>query len=188
MFAVQFGVTADYTFGQALFAVAMLALLAIKNTLSIWMKSAIILGYHGGCRVLKKYVYVKDRARFVRPMGHRAWSIEQKILTPLAPCSMLSAKSEPFCRTISVNWFIISPKQGNWKKRHPGYFMNCCRETAKMGVPHGTAGWWFRGVPKRYAAGAGTRGRQEGRPYPRSQQVIHEISGIHCHLGEVDET
>jgi hypothetical protein len=59
MFAVQFGVTADYAFGQALFAVAMLALLAIKNTLSIWMKSAIILGYHGGCRVLKKRVHVK---------------------------------------------------------------------------------------------------------------------------------
>jgi hypothetical protein len=76
MFAVQFGVTADYTFGQALFAVAMLALLAIKNTLSIWMKSAIILGYHGGCRVLKKYLHVKDQAHFVRRMGHRAWSIE----------------------------------------------------------------------------------------------------------------
>jgi hypothetical protein len=76
MFAVQFGVTADYTFGQALFAVAMLALLAIKNTLSIWMKSAIILGYHGGCRVLKKCLHVKDQAHFVRRMGHRAWSIE----------------------------------------------------------------------------------------------------------------
>ncbi|UCG11358.1 MAG: MarR family transcriptional regulator, partial [Deltaproteobacteria bacterium] len=25
---------------------------------------------------------------------------------------------------------------------------------------------------------ADTRGRQEGRPYPRSQQVIHEISGL----------
>jgi hypothetical protein len=72
MFAVQFGVTAYYTFGQALFAVAMLALLAIKNTLSIWMKSAIILGYHGGCRVLKKYLHVKDQAHFVRRMGHGA--------------------------------------------------------------------------------------------------------------------
>jgi len=34
-----------------------------------------------------------------------------------------------------------------------------------------TAGCWFRGVPKRYAAGAGTQGRKEGRPYPWSQQV-----------------
>ena len=29
-----------------------------------------------------------------------------------------------------------------------------------------------------YVAGAGTRGRTEGRPYPWSQQVIHEISGL----------
>ena len=50
--------------------------------------------------------------------------------------------------------------------------MNCCRETTKMGV------CWFRGVPEWYVAGADTRGRQEGRPYPWSQQVIHEISGL----------
>ena len=37
---------------------------------------------------------------------------------------------------------------------------------------------WFRGVPERYVAGVDTRGRQEGRPYPWSQQVIHEISGL----------
>ncbi len=36
---------------------------------------------------------------------------------------------------------------------------------------------WFRGVPKRYVAGADTRGRLEGLSYPWSQQVIHEISG-----------
>ncbi len=41
----------------------------------------------------------------------------------------------------------------------------------------GTAGL-VRGVPERYVAGADTRGRQEGRPYPWSQQVIHEISGL----------
>jgi hypothetical protein len=33
-------------------------------------------------------------------------------------------------------------------------------------------------VPERYVAGADTRGRQEGRPYRWSQQVIHEISGL----------
>jgi hypothetical protein len=76
MFAVQFGVTADYPFGQALLTVAIFAFLAIKHTLSVWMKSAIILGYHGGCRVLKKCLPVKDRAHFVRPMGQRAQSIE----------------------------------------------------------------------------------------------------------------
>ncbi len=60
--------------------------------------------------------------------------------------------------------------------------MNCCRETAKMVLPPGNrpavARDWFRGVPKRYVAGANSRGRQEGRPYPWSQQVIHEISGL----------
>jgi len=56
--------------------------------------------------------------------------------------------------------------------------MNCCRETAKMGVHRATAGCWFRGVPERYVAGADTRGRQEGRPYPWLQQVIHETSGL----------
>jgi len=70
--------------------------------------------------------------------------------------------------------------------------MNCCRETTKMGVPRAAqalaprAGQnrpavprdWFRGVPERYVAGADTRGRQEGRPYPWSQQVIHGICGL----------
>ena len=48
-----------------------------------------------------------------------------------------------------------------------------------MGVPPGnrTAGL-VRGVPERYVAGTDTRGRQEGRPDPWSQQVIHEISGL----------
>ena len=66
------------------------------------------------------------------------------------------------------------------------------REPARSGEAGGppgnrTAGL-VRGVPERYAAGAGTRGRQEGRPYPWSQQVIHEISEIYHYLGEVDET
>jgi hypothetical protein len=118
MFAVQFGVIADYTLCQALFTVAILALVARKNTLSIRMKSAIILGYHGGCRVLKKMLCVKDRAHFARRMGHRAWSTEYKILTPLSLCSMLAAKSGPICKTNSVNLFIISPKQVNWKNHY----------------------------------------------------------------------
>jgi len=60
--------------------------------------------------------------------------------------------------------------------------MNYCRETMKMGVPPGNRPAvprdWFRGVPERYVAGTGTRGCQEGRPYPWSQQVSHEISGL----------
>ena len=70
--------------------------------------------------------------------------------------------------------------------------MNCCRETTKMGVPRAAQAlapraWQlvprYRGIGseaylQRYVAGADTRGRQEGRPYPWSQQVIHEISGL----------
>ncbi|MEJ2363714.1 MAG: hypothetical protein P8017_03370 [Deltaproteobacteria bacterium] len=60
--------------------------------------------------------------------------------------------------------------------------MNCRRETVEMDVPPGNRPAvprdWFRGVPEGYVAGADTRGRQEGRPYPLSQQVIHEISGL----------
>ncbi|MGW8223194.1 MAG: hypothetical protein ACWGP1_13690, partial [Syntrophobacteria bacterium] len=60
--------------------------------------------------------------------------------------------------------------------------MNYCRETTKMGVPPGhrpaVPRDWFRGVPERYVAGGDTRGRQEGRPYPWSQQSIHDISGL----------
>ncbi|MCK5657552.1 MAG: hypothetical protein KAI21_06910, partial [Deltaproteobacteria bacterium] len=41
-----------------------------------------------------------------------------------------------------------------------------------------TAGGWLRGVPQRYVVGGDTRGRQEGLPYPWSQQVIHVISGL----------
>jgi hypothetical protein len=56
--------------------------------------------------------------------------------------------------------------------------MNCSRETVKMGVPPCNHKVSVRGVPERYVAGADTRGRQEGRPYPWSQQVIHETSGL----------
>ena len=60
--------------------------------------------------------------------------------------------------------------------------MNCCCETMKMDVPPGNRPAvprdWFRGVPEWYVAGADARGRQEGRPYPWSQQVIYEISGL----------
>ena len=55
--------------------------------------------------------------------------------------------------------------------------MNCCRETTKMGVPPGNRRVLVPRRTLRYVAGADTRGRQEGRPHPWSQQVIHEISG-----------
>jgi hypothetical protein len=46
-----------------------------------------------------------------------------------------------------------------------------------MGVPPGNRRVLVS-VPERYVAGADTRGRLEGRPYPWSQQVIHEISRL----------
>ncbi len=60
--------------------------------------------------------------------------------------------------------------------------MNCRRENADMGVPPGNRPAvprdWSRTVPERYVARADTRGHQEGRPSPRSQQVISETSGL----------
>ncbi len=53
-----------------------------------------------------------------------------------------------------------------------------------MGVPAGNRPAvprdWIRGVPEGSVAGIDTRGRQEGRPYLWSQQVIHEIIRAKC--------
>jgi hypothetical protein len=49
-----------------------------------------------------------------------------------------------------------------------------------MGVPPGNRKVLVS-VPERYVAGADTRGRQEGRPYPWSQHVINELSGLDYH-------
>ena len=57
------------------------------------------------------------------------------------------------------------------------------REPARSGEAGGPPGNpavprdWIRGVLEQYVAGSDTRGRPEGRPYPRSQQAIHETSG-----------
>ncbi len=48
-------------------------------------------------------------------------------------------------------------------------------EVCATGQPQGG---WTQGVLEQYVAGADTRGRPEGRSYPRSQQAIHEISGL----------
>jgi hypothetical protein len=37
---------------------------------------------------------------------------------------------------------------------------------------------WTRGALEQYVAGSDTRGRPEGRSYPRSQQAINKISGL----------
>ena len=47
----------------------------------------------------------------------------------------------------------------------------------KMGVQPGNRRVLVS-VPEWYVAGTDSRGRPEGRPYPWSQQVIHEISGL----------
>jgi hypothetical protein len=49
---------------------------------------------------------------------------------------------------------------------------------SRAGQPSRVPRDWFRSVPERYVAEANTRGPPEGRPYPWSQQAIHEISGL----------
>ena len=56
--------------------------------------------------------------------------------------------------------------------------MNLRRETVEKSVPPGVLGCWIRGVLEQYVAGSDTRGRPEGQSYPRSQQAIHETSGL----------
>jgi hypothetical protein len=56
--------------------------------------------------------------------------------------------------------------------------MNFYRENKKMGVPPGNRLAGLLSVPERYVPGADTRGRQEGRPYQWSQQVIYGISRL----------
>ena len=47
----------------------------------------------------------------------------------------------------------------------------------------------FRGALERYVAGVNSRGRPEGRPYPWSQQAIHELSGLGlAHWGQPVES
>jgi len=73
----------------------------------------------------------------------------------------------------------------------PEYFMNCRHEAVEMGVqpdnPAEPREPLTRDVLEQYVAGSETRGRQEVRPYPRSQSrlgVIHEISGPKQRDGE----
>ncbi len=60
--------------------------------------------------------------------------------------------------------------------------MNCRSETVEKSVPLGNRPAvprdWIRGVLEKYVAGSDTRGRPEGRSYPRSQQAIHGIFGL----------
>ncbi len=59
--------------------------------------------------------------------------------------------------------------------------MNLRRETVEKSVPPGNPAvprGWIRGVLEQYVAGSDTRGRPEGRSYPRSEQSICEISGL----------
>ena len=69
--------------------------------------------------------------------------------------------------------------------------MNCCRETAKMGVPPGNSSRGNAGlvsVPEWYVAEADTRGRQEKRPYNsrslRSAQSRKRVSSFVVAAGD----
>jgi hypothetical protein len=197
-FTVFLRIAAGQASFQTLFAVAIFVFFAIKYALSFWMIAAVTFIYHGGSSLLEKSLVVKDRAHCVRRMGDRAKD-------PNTLGFMFDAKTEPFCKTILANLFIISPNHVNWENYYPGYSMNCCRETAKMVVPPGnrrvvvpTA--YLNGTPQGPAPEDARKDSHiiraryaplspaSGFPISRSQQVIHEISGIHHYLGEVDET
>ena len=70
------------------------------------MIATAIFVHHGGSSLLEKYLGVKDRAHWLCRMRHRAKD-------PGTLDHMLDAKTEPFCKTISANLFIISPKHVN---------------------------------------------------------------------------
>ena len=55
--------------------------------------------------------------------------------------------------------------------------MNLCRETVKLRVPPGNRRE-LNSVLEQYVAGFKPRGRPGGRSYLRSQQPIHELSGL----------
>ena len=99
-FTIQFRVSADLTICQALVTVAVFVFFTIQHCFSFWMKAAAIFVHHGDRSLLKKCLGVKDRAHWVRRMGHRV-----KDPDTLGP--MLDAKTEPFFETISANLFIM---------------------------------------------------------------------------------
>ena len=100
-FTVFLRIAAGQASFQTLVAVAIFVLFAIKYTLSFWMIATAIFVHHGGSSLLEKYLGVKDRAHCVRRMGHR-------VDDPDTVGSLLHAKTEPFCETISANSSIIS--------------------------------------------------------------------------------
>ena len=97
---IQFRVSAAPTICQAFVTVAIFILFAIKHCFSFWMKAATIFVHHGERSLLEKFLGVKDRAHCVRRMGHR-------VDDPDTVGSLLHAKTEPFCETISANSSII---------------------------------------------------------------------------------
>jgi hypothetical protein len=107
-FTVFLRIAAGQASFQTLVAVAIFVLFAIKYTLSFWMIAAVTFIYHGGSSLLEKSLGVKDRAHWVRRMGHR-------VKGPDTPGSMLDAKTEPFSKTISANLFIITYWLNAWR-------------------------------------------------------------------------
>jgi len=54
----------------------------------------------------------------------------------------------------------------------------CVARPWRWACHRATAGGWIRGVLEQYVAGFKPRGRPGGRSYSRSQQPIHELSGL----------
>lgn len=110
---IQFRVSAYLTICQALVTVAIFVLFTIKHCFSCWVKATAIFVHHGGSSLLEKYLGVKDRAHCVRRMRHR-------VKDPDTLGALLHAKTEPFCKTISANLFIMSLNRVNGKNHYLG--------------------------------------------------------------------
>ena len=94
-FTVFLRIAAGQASFQTLVAVAIFVLFAIKYTLSFWMIAAVTFIYHGGSSLLEKSLGVKDRAHWVRRMGHPSTSsgqVEHRVRDPDTLGSLLHAR------------------------------------------------------------------------------------------------
>ena len=109
-FTVLLGIAACQASFQALVAVAIFVLFAIKYTLSFWMIAAVIFVYHGGSSLLEKSLGVKDWARCVHRLEHE--SMEHRVRDPDTLGSLLRplCKDRAIVRDHSGNFVYNTPK------------------------------------------------------------------------------
>ena len=114
-FTVLLGIAACQASFQALVAVAIFVLFAIKYTLSFWMIAAVIFVYHGGSSLLEKSLGVKDWARCVHRLEHE--SMEHRVRDPDTLGSLLRplCKDRAIVRDHSGNFVYNTPSGYTWR-------------------------------------------------------------------------